>query len=47
MVTLLRLFTENLPRILSMAEAVVPFVAGWDFVRTLGEGAYGELVSVI
>ena len=30
-----------------MAEAVVPFVAGWDFVQTLGEGAYGELVSFI
>lgn len=25
--------------------AVTAFVEGWDFVQTLGEGAYGEYVQ--
>jgi len=25
---------------------VTQFVEGWDFVETLGEGAYGEYVSL-
>ena len=26
-----------------MSLATVPFVDGWNFVQTLGEGAYGEV----
>ena len=26
---------------------VTQFVEGWDFVETLGEGAYGEYVCVL
>ncbi|XP_039250121.2 serine/threonine-protein kinase Chk1-like [Styela clava] len=30
-----------------MTAAAVPFVDGWDFVQTLGEGAYGEVKLAI
>lgn len=26
-----------------VSQCVIPFVDGWDFVQTLGEGAYGEV----
>lgn len=29
-----------------MVKMVTAFVEGWDFVQTLGEGAYGEYVLI-
>lgn len=26
-----------------VSQSSIPFVDGWDFVQTLGEGAYGEV----
>ena len=36
------LFSDNCSEREKVKTMVTPFVDGWDFVQTLGEGAYGE-----
>ena len=40
--TMSLLFTDNRTKGEKTKTMVTPFVDGWDFVQTLGEGAYGE-----